>query len=160
MKKLKLYIDSSVFGWSLNTANPTWYSQANLLFKQIKEKKFIGAYSWLTEKEIKEAPKTVANKLLKKIKDHNLIRVSDRFNKKSNELAIIYCDKKIIPIEYFEDALHVAIATLWKADALVSYNFEHIVKLNTMVNINKINKELKLKELFLCEPKEVVINDN
>ncbi len=160
MKQLKLYIDSSVFGWSLNTANPIWYSEANLLFKQIKEKKFIGAYSWLTEKEIKEAPKTIANKLIKQIKNHNLIKVSDRLKNKSNELAIKYCNKNIIPIKYFEDALHIAIGTLWKADSLVSYNFEHIVKLNTMVNINKINKELKLKELFLCEPKEVVINDN
>jgi hypothetical protein len=160
MKKIKIYIDSSVFGWSLNQSNPTWYTEANLLFKQIKEKKFTGAYSWLTEKEIIEAPKNIANKLLKQIRNHNLIKVPDKLKNESDKLAKKYCDKNIIPIEYFEDALHIAIATIWKADALVSFNFEHIVKLNTMININQINKNCRLKELFLCEPKEVIINDD
>lgn len=56
------------------------------------------------------------------------------------------------------DALHIAVATLWKADALVSFNFQHIVCLKTMVEVNRINATLNLKEIFLCQPKEVIIS--
>ncbi len=50
----------------------------------------------------------------------------------------------------------MAIATLWRADALVSYNFTHIVRLDTMVEVNAINREERLAEIFLCQPSEVL----
>jgi hypothetical protein len=54
-------------------------------------------------------------------------------------------------------ALHVAIATLWRADALVSYNFTHIVRLDTMVEVNAINRRERVAEKFLCQPSEVLL---
>ena len=63
----------------------------------------------------------------------------------------------LVGAEFFDDALHVAVATLWRADALVSYNFAHLVRLDTMVEINEINRGEKLAELFLCQPSEVII---
>ena len=58
------------------------------------------------------------------------------------------------------DALHIAVATLWRADALVSYNFEHIVNLEIMVAVNELNRSLNLNEIFLCQPQEVIISDS
>ena len=51
----------------------------------------------------------------------------------ADELAERYCNERIVPFAFKMDALHIAVATLWKADALVSYNFEHIVSLEVMV---------------------------
>ena len=45
MGTLKLYLDSSILGWSLNRGNPKWYAEANLLLRQIAEGRFVGAYS-------------------------------------------------------------------------------------------------------------------
>ncbi len=64
----------------------------------------------------------------------------------------------MIPREFFEDAMHVAVATLWRADALVSYNFAHLVRLDTMVGVNAINRAEKLAEIFICQPSEVIIS--
>ena len=61
-------------------------------------------------------------------------------------------------MDFEADAFHIAMATLWNADALVSYNFQYIVNLEIMVAVNKINKELDLNEIFLCQPQEVIIS--
>ena len=83
-----------------------------------------------------------------------------RLRKQAEELAQTYCDKKIVPFNFKADALHIAIATLSKADALISYNFEHIVSLEIMVAVNQVNKALNLNEIFLCQPQEVIISES
>jgi hypothetical protein len=160
MRKLRLYLDSSVLGWSLNHSVPARFAEANLLLRQIAEGKFAGVYSWVSQQEIAAAPEHIAKKLWRKVETANLKPVTKRLNKQAEELAQIYCDKKIIPFDFKADALHIAIATLCKADALVSYNFEHIVSLEVMVAVNQVNKTLKLNEIFLCQPQEVIISES
>jgi hypothetical protein len=87
-----------------------------------------------------------------------LIAVRLNLKTQATKLAQTYCDKKIVPSDFEADAFHIALATLWKADALVNYNFQHIVNLEIMVAVNKINKELDLNEIFLCQPQEVIIS--
>lgn len=158
MKKLRLYLDSSIFGWSLNLSNPGRFAEANLLLKQIAEGKFVGAYSWMSQQEIESAPKHIAKKLWQKVESAQLIAVKAILKTQATQLAQTYCDRKIVPSDFKADAFHIAIATLWKADALVSYNFQHIVNLEIMVAVNKVNKELNLNEIFLCQPQEVIIS--
>ena len=158
MRKLRLYLDSSILGWSLNQSNPTRFAEANLLLKQISEGTFIGVYSWVSQQEITAAPEHIAKKLWQKVEKAKLKPVTIRLRKQADELAQTYCDKKIVHSNFKADALHIAIATLWKADALVSYNFEHIVSLEIMVAVNEVNKSLNLNEIFLCQPQEVIIS--
>jgi hypothetical protein len=158
MRKLRLYLDSSILGWSLNHSNPGRFAEANLLLQQIANGRFIGVYSWVSEQEIEAAPAHIAKKLWQKIEQAKLKSVTKRLSKQADELAQVYCDKKIVPSDFKTDALHIATATLWKADALVSYNFAHIVSLEIMVAVNKVNKELNLNEIFFCQPQEVIIS--
>ncbi|MCJ7777584.1 MAG: hypothetical protein MUP16_04650 [Sedimentisphaerales bacterium] len=160
MRKLRLYLDSSILGWSLNHSDPTRFSEANLLLNQIAEGSFTGVYSWVSQEEIDAAPEHIAKKLWQKVKRAKLKPVTMRLNKHAEKLAQRYCDKKIIPFNFKADALHIAIATLCKADALVSYNFEHIVSLEVMVAVNQVNKSLKLNDIFLCQPQEVIISES
>ena len=93
--------------------------------------------------EIEAAPEHIAEKLWQKVHQAKLKRVTKRLGKRAEVLAQTYCNKKIVPSDFKTDALHIAIATLWKADALVSYNFEHIVSLEVMVAVNAVNKALR-----------------
>jgi hypothetical protein len=159
MKKLRLYLDSSVLGWSLNQRNPTRFAEANMLLQQIAAGKFVGAYSWVSEEEIGAAPPTIAKRLWEKVKAAKIKRTPLHLRTQAEALAQTYCAKGIVPASVENDALHIAIATLWKADALVSYNFEHIVNLEVMVAVNEINSSLNLNEIFLCQPQEVIISE-
>jgi hypothetical protein len=158
MRKLRLYLDSSILGWSLNHSNPSRFAEANLLLQQIADGRFIGVYFWVSQKEIEAAPKHIAKKLWQKVEQAKLKPIKDNLHKQADNLAQKYCDKKIVPSDFKADALHIAIATIWKADALVSYNFEHIVSLEAMVAVNEVNKALNLDKIFLCQPQEVIIS--
>jgi hypothetical protein len=41
-------------------------------------------------------------------------------------------------------------------DAIISWNFRHIVKLKTKVEVNGVNKLLGYKEVEICSPEEVI----
>jgi len=158
MRRLRLYLDSSILGWSLNRGNPIRFAEANLLLQQIAGRRFFGGYSWISIREIEAAPPHISKRLWEKVEEAKLKKVPVRLRKQADELAQTYCDKGIVPLDFKADALHIAVATLWKADALVSYNFEHIVSLKTMVAVKDVNRVLVLNEIFLCQPQEVIIS--
>ena len=63
-----------------------------------------------------------------------------------------YVKRGTIPVKHIEDALHIAIATVYSLDVLVSWNFEHIVKLKTKREVNAINMLLGYGQLEIVEP--------
>jgi len=50
----------------------------------------------------------------------------------------------------------LAIAVVQELDVLVSWNFEHLVKLKTRVGVNGLNRLLGYHEIELVSPEEVV----
>ena len=71
-------------------------------------------------------------------------------------LANRYLSTKIIPEKYRADALHIAFATFYETDVLVSYNLRHIVKLKTRRLANYINLLEGYKTLEIGTPEEVI----
>ncbi len=57
------------------------------------------------------------------------------------------------------DATHVALATVNRADAIVSWNFKHIVKLSKIKGFNRINLENGFREIVIVTPKEVTFDE-
>jgi hypothetical protein len=57
------------------------------------------------------------------------------------------------------DALHVAIATTAGVDAIVSWNFKHIVKLDKIKRYNDINMTRGFQKLTIISPQEVVYDN-
>lgn len=86
MRKLRLYLDSSILGWSLNRGNPGRFAEANLLLQQIGDGKFIGAYSWVSAQEINAAPEQIAQRLWQKVEEAKLKRVSVGLKRQAEEL--------------------------------------------------------------------------
>ncbi len=80
--------------------------------------------------------------------EYNTIEIS----KEIRELAKEYTKNGIIPLKYIDDAIHIAAATVSQCDALVSWNFKHIVKLKTIQGINGVNKLVGYKEIQLVSP--------
>jgi len=85
----------------------------------------------------------------------NLIDEYDVFISAEN-LAEVYVNEGIIPKKYNNETLHIAIATIYKMDAIVSWNLTHIVKFNNKFQVKNINKRLKEKDVIICIPEEKV----
>ena len=67
---------------------------------------------------------------------------------------------KILGTEWIDDATHVAVATVARADAIVSWNFKHIVRLDKMKAYNQVNLMNGYGILTIISPKEVLLDEN
>ena len=72
------------------------------------------------------------------------------------ELSERYISEGIIPERFGSDAIHIAIAVSNGIDAIVSWNFNHIVKLKTRIMVNGVNRLLGYHEIEICSPEEVI----
>jgi hypothetical protein len=66
-----------------------------------------------------------------------------------------YLARKILTPKSTDDATHVALATINRADAIVSWNFKHIVRLDKMKQYNQVNFAFSYGILQIVSPKEV-----
>jgi predicted nucleic acid-binding protein len=121
------------------------------LFARLKNSEFVLIFSTVTQAEISEAPKSV-QELVKSL-DANLTEFVEATAEAVN-LAQEYIAEKVVGQTSFADCLHIAIATINKADYLVSWNFKHIVNEKRIRGYNSINIKNGYKQLEIRSPRE------
>lgn len=158
MKKTKLYLDTSVPSFLFADDSPE-KREVTIQFWEILK---LGLYEiiisdiLLTEISRSETPSSqeLENKLSEIVVE--IISV----NEDIFSLAQKYIEEGIIPQKYQDDALHIALAAYNEADALISWNFKHMVKLKTIRGVNGINRMLGFKELEILTPQSWIQEDN
>jgi hypothetical protein len=76
-------------------------------------------------------------------------------NEKIRDLTEVYVQKGIFSGRYIDDARHVAIATFYKISYLISWNFEHLVKVKTRRLVNSVNILEGFSEIEIVSPQEL-----
>ena len=71
-----------------------------------------------------------------------------------------YIEEKVVGQTSFADCLHIALATINRADYLISWNFKHIVNVQRIRGYNSINIRRGYKELEIRSPRDFVVYDN
>ncbi len=148
--KQRFYFDTSVFGGVFDAE----FEEATLLlFERVKLGRIICIYSDLTETELNSAPKKVKN-FFKDLPKENLERVA--VNDEILTLATKYIGEKVVGQSSFDDCVHIATATIYKADILLSWNFRHIVNVYRIRGYNAINLRMNYHSLEIRSPKEII----
>jgi len=75
------------------------------------------------------------------------------------ELAQTYIERGALSARWLDDALHVAVATVSRADLILSWNFKHIVNYNRIRQFNSINLALGYPQIDIRSPLEVIYAD-
>lgn len=70
-------------------------------------------------------------------------------------LADTYIREKVVGKTSRVDCIHIALATIYKVDILVSWNFKHIVNITKIRGYNSINLKLGHQTLEIRTPKEI-----
>jgi hypothetical protein len=93
----------------------------------------------------------------KRIKMEQLVQGIEllAFNKEADKLATEYVKRGVIPEKYSDDANHIAIAVTNGIRYLISWNFKHIVRVNTRREINLINALMEYELIELLAPPEL-----
>ena len=146
--KQKIYIDTSVFGGYFDEE---FSNQTIPLFERIKNEEFILLYSSVTQGELENAP-TYVKELVNTLKV-NYTEYID-LSEDAIDLANEYISEKVVGLTSYADCLHIALATINRADYLVSWNFKHIVNIQRIIGYNAINIKNGYKQLEIRSPRE------
>jgi len=146
--KQRIYIDTSVFGGYYDVEFEKFTKP---LFDRINKGEFIVLYSSITQDELEPAPENV-----KKLFNNLNAEYSEYLetNDEAVDLATEYIAEKVVGQTNFSDCLHIALATISKADFLVSWNFKHIVNIQRIRGYNSINIKNGYKQLEIRSPRE------
>lgn len=154
MKKQRLYIDTSVFGGYYDNE----FSEFTIpLFDRVNNNEFVLLFSTVTQDELENAPERVRG-LVKRLKQGSTEFLD--VNGEVVDLATEYIDEKVVGQTSFSDCLHIALATINRADYLISWNFKHIVNVQRIRGYNAINMKNGYKLLEIRSPRDFVNYEN
>lgn len=154
MKKIKYYLDTTIFNFIFAEGDA---EKKDITVKLFRDLPLLSDGIYISDEVIREIGRADEPS---KSQLEGLLKETDPFllevDIEAEELAERYIKEGIIPVRYRSDALHIAVAVTNGIEAIVSWNFEHIVKLKTRIMVNGINRLLGYHEIEICSPEEVV----
>jgi hypothetical protein len=111
----------------------------------------------VTQEELGYAPERV-RELVTNLKAENTEFIET--NDEAVELAAQYIAEKVVGHTSYADCLHIALATINRADFLISWNFKHIVNVWRIRGYNAINIKNGYRELEIRSPRDFMIYED
>jgi len=149
MKKQRIYVDTSVLGGCFDHEFAEW---SNGLMQDFRNGVFTPLLSEVTAAEVQNAPEPV------QVVYAELAAIGAEIldiDESALELADEYQKRNILTPKFYDDGLHIAIATVVEADVLVSWNYRHIVRFDKIRLFNAVHLEYGYKTLHIYSPREV-----
>lgn len=148
MKKQRIYLDTSVFGGYFDKE---FRELTEPLFDRIFNGEFTVLISTMLDEELEYAPDRIKT-LLSKLDENSSEFLEDK--DEAVNLATEYINEKVVGRTSYADCLHIALATVYQVDLLVSWNFKHIVNIERIRGYNSINIKNGYKHLEIRSPRE------
>lgn len=149
MKRHRIYLDTSVVGGCFDAEFAPW---SNGLMQDFRIGTMVPVLSTVLAAEVEEAPQQVQRIFAELLSlDPELVQPSDE----AYALAGLYQQHGILTPKYYDDGLHIALATIAVVDLLVSWNFRHIVRYDKIRLFNAVNLEQGYRAIQIHTPREV-----
>ena len=147
---MKVYADTSTIGGCFDIEFKEWSLALFLEYQQGSKKIML---SDLTIQELEFARDEIRNKIDELPKEQI---ISLGVNDETIKLAETYINEGALTNKSYNDALHIALATLNNADVLASWNFKHIVNLDRIRLYNSINLRFGYRLIEIRTPREIL----
>ena len=165
MKKLKVYLDTSIMNFLYATDSPEYRRATEVFFNDVVAKGKVDTY--ISNVVIDEINKTEDNlrkgTLLGTFDQYMNIKTLIAEHEVLEEIAFLgesYMNNGIIPQKKTADAFHVAYSTVFQMDILLSWNFKHLANINKEQQIMLLNKTLGYNYPFrMANPLEVYFEE-
>ncbi len=149
MDRLRIYVDTSVLGGCFDPEFVTW---SEALIRDFRARRLVPVLSDVTAAEVAAAPAAV------RLLHREMLALSEGVLPVTNDVVALvaaYQARKILPKRFTADMTHIALATIAQVDAVVSWNFKHIVRLEKIRLFNAVNVELDYRVISILSPREV-----
>lgn len=150
----RIYIDTSVFGGYFDEE---FKEETKPFFEKILEKQIKILVSEILELELFRAPEYIRD-FFESLPEALIERVE--LTDEVRDLAEKYILEKVVGRTSRADCQHIALATINKADVLVSWNFKHIVNLERIRGYNSVNFREGYQMTEIRTPKEIFNYEN
>jgi predicted nucleic acid-binding protein len=150
MKKLKLYLDTSVISYLDQKDTPEKMAETRLFWDKIKAGEFEVILSRVTLDELErcnESKRAVLEEYLTEIQFVCAEKTDD-----VERIAFDFIDHQILPQKCIDDCYHIAFAIVTGCDMIVSWNFKHIVNHKTQTGVKIVSALEGYNELRVCSP--------
>jgi hypothetical protein len=147
---LRVYIDTSVVGGCFDDE---FVQESRSLMEMAHEGRITLVISDLLARELDDAPPDV-RAVLAQLSGDAVERV--QMNEESERLRSAYLDAGVVGEQHGNDAHHVALATIARVDAMVSWNFRHVVHLDRIRLFNSVNLREGYPVIEIRSPRELV----
>lgn len=150
MRKLKVYLDTSVVSYLYQVDAPEKMQNTLDLWKLFKNKVYEVYISDIVIREISGCNEEKLKILLDYLDqiDYNIIETDED----TVELAGKFIDFGILKQKSFDDCQHIAAAILAGCDIITSWNFKHIVNVKTVRGVKVITTLEGYKDLLIYPP--------
>ncbi len=150
MRKLKLYLDTSVISHLFADDTPERMEDTNKLWADFIGGKYDLFISQVVTEEIQQCPEAKRAKLLEKMEQVQLNVLAD--TDEVDSLANEYISGGVLREKSFDDCMHIAFAVVYDCDLIVSWNFKHLVNYKTIHKVKIANAINRYKEISIVPP--------
>jgi len=153
MPTRRVYVDTSVIGGCLDDE---FAADSKRLIEEAAQGRLILLLSDIVIRELEGAPAEVQG-ILAGLPTEAVSAVP--ITSDVEALRDAYLLAGVLGTSSVSDATHVAAATVARADAIVSWNFRHIVNLDKIKGYNAVNLTRGYGLLVIVTPREVISRD-
>jgi predicted nucleic acid-binding protein len=154
VRKLKIYLDTSVISHLDQEDAPELVAETHKLWDRIKAGENEAVISSVVNVEIgncNERKRNTLNEYLNEIQ-YTLVEVSER----TVGIASRFVDLGFLREKSFDDCQHIAAAIISGCNAIVSWNFKHIVNQKTMKGVKIITAMEGYSDLLIYTPSSLM----
>lgn len=157
MKKLKIYLDTSVISHLLAEDTPEKMADTQALWLQIQCGKYDVYLSTVTLEEIEKCAEPKRSFLAEQ-----LAAISFTSIDLTNEMKILadkIVDVGILTQKSRDDCRHIAAAIVSECNYMVSWNFKHMVNIKTINGVRAITNLAGYRSIDLISPSMLIGDD-
>ena len=150
MRKLKVYLDTSVISYLLQEDAPEKMADTRKLWEMFTEGKYDVYLSTVTLEEVAGCPepkRSELRKFLEQIK-YTVLEITDEMETVANKII----DMGILTKKSYDDCQHIAAAVVTECNCIISWNFKHIVNIKTIHGVRAITNLTGYKAIDILSP--------
>ena len=150
MRKLKVYLDTSVISYLQQEDAPERMKDTLALWKEFENQKYDIYLSQVTIDEVGKCSEPKRSVLYDYLSDIDYTKLE--ITAEIVELAQKIVDMGILSPKSYDDSQHIAAAVVNDCDCIISWNFKHIVNIKTIRGVRAITELEGYKRIDIINP--------
>ena len=150
MRKLKLYMDTSVLSHLYADDTPEKMLDTNRLWQDLTKGEYDIFISPAVTEELDECREPKRSQIYQKLKEvrFQLLAKTNEVSQLANE----YINHGVLKEKSFDDCMHIAFAVAYNCDVIISWNFKHLVNFRTINKVKIVNAINQYREVSIITP--------